>query len=286
MKKSSQYLTPKNNYKFNKDMSKADIQRSQVNDTHMKYVILRIDYSGVTNSSKLVDLFDKRFPRAFRYRNLVTQREVSVAFRQEDLQAISKAVSVPLNVVDKEPLYRYSGFRQGQCQATLDISQFYMCMTINCENNYDGLDKYLECFKGAISIFMNAVDYFYPQRLGIRKCRIQDFNTIEAINNVFESFVFNELNLQIGQEQSYREYRTSILDINQNKLNINVLRKRYHMTNNEQYRTSLDIDVYYQDDELLNRININQLIHIANDCEFDVYKMCMTNNYLSGNVGD
>ena len=267
-------------------MSKADIQRDQVHDTHMKYVIMRIDYSGVTNSTKLVDLFDKRFPRAFRNRNLVTQREISVAFRQEDLQTISKAVSVPINVVDKEPLYRYSGFKQGRCQATLDISQFYMCMTINCEHNYDGLNNYLECFKGAISIFMNTIDYFHPQRLGIRKCRVQDFDTIEAINNVFESFVFDVPNLQIGQEQSYREYRTSILDVNQNKLNVNVLRKRYFVTKNEQYRTALDIDVYYQDDELLNDNNINQLVHLANDYEFNVYKMCMTNNYLTGNVGD
>ena len=267
-------------------MSKVDIQRSQVHDTHMKYVILRIDYSGVTNSSKLVDLFDKRFPKAFRNRNWIAQREISVAFRQEDLQAISKAVSVPINVVDKEPLYRYSGFRQGQCEASLDISQFYMCMTINCDNNYDGLDNYLECFKGAVSIFKDKVDYFHPRRLGIRKCRVQDFDTIAAINNVFESFVFDEPNLQIGQTQSYREYRTSILDINQNKLNVNVLRKRFFKTNDERYRTSLDIDVYCQDDQLLNDDNINQLVRVANDYEFDVYKMCMTNNYLVGNVGD
>ena len=54
-------------------MSKADIQRNQVHDAHMKLVIIRLDYSGVIDSSELIKIFDKRFPRAFQNRNYVVR---------------------------------------------------------------------------------------------------------------------------------------------------------------------------------------------------------------------
>lgn len=266
-------------------MNKAGIQRNQVHDNHMKFVIVRLDYSGVTDSTELVKLFDKKFPKAFKDREYVITREISLALRKEDLVSISEAVSVPISVIEKEKIVRYRGLINVPGDVTLDISQFYICMTIKYNENYDGFNNYVEYFKGAITLFKEKVDYFSPRRLGIRKCRVENFTQLERLNAVFEPFVFNEPNLSIGKlGESLREYRSYLQNDNLNNIRTNIIRRFMPIAENgeRRYNTILDIDVYYRDKDLLIGRDINNLIDEANQFEFEVYKMCMAENYLLG----
>ena len=259
-------------------MSKETIQRGDVHDKHMKYVILRLDYSGVTDSKALTRLFDDRFPKAFNERLNVVTREVSLTLRKEDLKAISDAVSVPVSVIEKEQIVRYNGLKTVKGDVTLDISQFYICMTIKYDNNYEGLDKYLEYFKGAITVFKNKIDYFCPRRLGIRKCRVQDFYTVDELNTVFEKFVFDEDGFPIGKLGVLpREYRTYLGDETRNDVRVNIVRKAQlvKIKGEDKIWTSLDIDAHSDNPELLQKRDIGNIISDVNQFEFDVYKMCM-----------
>ena len=263
-------------------MSKSEIQRHQVHDTHMKYVILRLDYSGVTDRKTLIKLFDNRFPRAFKKRDNVITKEVSLTLRQEDLKTISAAVSVPVSVIEKEPIIRYSGVTNVKGDVTLDISQFYICMTIKYDENYDGLDKYLEYFKGAITVF-KSIDYFCPRRLGIRKCRTQNFMSEDDVNKVFEKFVFDDENLRIGSLGKLpREYRTYLGDETKGGIRVNIIRKAHPITLKgvDMIWTSLDIDAHLDDQEQLLNRDITNLISEVNEFEFEVYKMCMKESEL------
>lgn len=49
-------------------MSKDLIRRDQVHDTHMKYVIIRLDYSGVQDGVELIRAFERRFLSNYRYK--------------------------------------------------------------------------------------------------------------------------------------------------------------------------------------------------------------------------
>lgn len=264
-------------------MSKADILRSHVHDTHMKLVIIRLDYSGIIDSSELIKMFDKRFPRAFQCRNYVIAKEISLALRKDDLKSISEAVSVPISVIEKEKLVRYSGLNNVPGDVTFDISQFYICMTIKYNENYNGFNNYVQYFKGAITLFKDKIPYFHPKRLGIRKCRVENFNKKEMLNSVFEPFVFNDSNLPIGNlGDSLREYRAYLQNDNLNNIRVNIIRRLMPITENGEGKlnTILDIDVYYQDGKLLFERDINNLLDEANQFEFEVYKMCMNEDAL------
>lgn len=269
-------------------MEKKDIQRENVHDMHMKSVILRLDYTGVANINTLIDAFDAKYKTEFPSRQSVSTREVSVALRKEDLNAISKAVMVPVNIIEKERIWQYKGLQGVNGIVTLCISQYYTYMSIEYKDNYDGLSSYLSYFIGAITTFKEKEQYLCPQRFGIRKCRVQDFeiDQIGDMDKTFESFVFNDPNLPIGKiGRIPRQYRTCLCDDSKNNIKVIVQRQVGYMENEhrkEICHTSLDIDVYYDNQEYLNCNPPENIIKVVNDMEFDVYKMCMTKEYLNG----
>ena len=188
-------------------------------------------------------------------------------------------------LIEKERIVRYSGLNNTSGDVTFDISQFYICMTIKYNENYDGFNNYVQYFKGAISLFKDNVAYFSPKRLGIRKCRVETFSQKEMLNSVFEPFVFDDSNLPIGNlGDSLREYRAYLQNDNLNNIRVNIIRRIMPVTENGERKlnTILDIDVYYQDGRLLCERDINNLLDEANQFEFEVYKMCMTENVLLG----
>lgn len=266
-------------------MSKERFERNRLHDTNMKTVIIRLDYAGVIDNQELVKIFDKRFPSAFRSRQEIHNSEFTINLRGDDLKDISDTLSVPVSVIQKERVYRYQGLKDVACEVTLDISQYYLCMTINCQNNYDGLDKYIECFKGAISVFAEKNSYFQPKRLGLRKIRVENKPRIEDFTSIFETFVFNipgySLASSLNLKTKYYDY-IECPDMNNLRFNINRainrLEKRSDQGISYLYQSVLDIDAYYKSDTL-NRIN--ELLNQANKEEFKVYKACMKETYLN-----
>ena len=261
---------------------KQGFTRNNIKDTFMKVVIVRLDYAGVNNLNEVIKLFDKKFPKAFKRKNIVENREINVNFRETDFQSISDSLSTPVNAIKRERFVRYEGINDCQCDVTLDMSQFYLCLTIKCDNNYDGLTNYIAPLKGAIKIFKEKIPYFSPKRLGIRKVRVENNNNINHFSTIFEPFVFPKLVFNIGRDKLVKsDYLDVILD-ESSKLTANI--KREIIVNKDKtgapiYTTSLDIDAYYYEDALCYG-NINELINSANTKEFELYKQCMTYDYL------
>ena len=266
-------------------MSKDSIQRSDVHDTHMKYVILRLDYSGMQDVDALKKEFHKRYGGNFSKEEVGVLKSASLTFREEDLKAISKAVTASIRDIENGQIFRYRGLKHVKGDVTLDISQFYLCMTIGYHDDYEGLNKYLDSFKGAITTFKEKFSYFTPKRLGIRKCRVENFRQIQEIDRVFESFVFNDGNLPIGKfGESLRVYRASLSDDGEYGIKVNVTRSLQPVLSNgrNEIMTSLDIDAYVDNQNLLISRNINKIIDEVNNFEFKVYKMCMKEDALLG----
>ena len=251
----------------------------------MKTVIIRLDYSGVVDSTQLHKLFDKQFPKAFKERHEIHNNEFNIQLKQDELRSISKSLSVPVNVIEKETIVRYKGLKNVACEVTLDISQYYLCMTINCNNNYDGLDNYLEYFKGAISVFIDKMSYFQPKRLGIRKIRVEERDSRDAFNLVFEDFVFNSPTYDLLRADNFKTEYFDFFEItNMNNIRFNIHRTMDKLNvkdsaGNEQtkYRAILDIDAYYRSDDLQD---INALLRQSNNEEFNIYLSCMKESYL------
>jgi len=264
-------------------MSKDRFNRERIHDSMMKMVIIRLDYSGVIDIKDLVKIFDKHFPRAFKERFEHHNQEFNIQLRKEDIESIHKTLSVPINVISRETITRYHKIQDAACDATLDISKYYLCMTVKCNNNYDGLDRYVSIIKGAITTFKKNIPYFSPKRFGLRKVRIENKRNKEEFNTIFEDNVFFEHDYELDNcIYTGKEYVDIMVLPEVHNLNINVRAKLEllkTLDGHSEYMTTLDIDAYYNGDELLN-VNLNDLIDEANLYEFNIYKSCMKESYL------
>jgi uncharacterized protein (TIGR04255 family) len=260
-------------------------ERGRLHDTNVKTVILRLDYAGVVDSILLNKLFVKRFPKAFKERQEIHNNEFNIQLRQDELRSISKSLSVPINVIEKETIIRYKGMRDVACDVTLDISQYYLCMTIKCENNYDGLDKYLECFKGTITVFSENVDYFQPKRLGIRKIRVEAHSSKSNFKDIFENFVFDVPSYDLKDADNFKTEYFDFFEVpalNHIRFNIHrtmdkLEKQEVDGTKRTTYQAVLDIDAYYRSNDMAD---INKLLTQANNEEYKVYLYCMKECYL------
>jgi uncharacterized protein (TIGR04255 family) len=253
----------------------------------MKKVIIRLDYGGVLDGSKLAKIFAKTFPSDFREREEVHNDKYSIDLRADELKEISESLSIPVSVIERGITYRYKNLRGSACKVTMSVSQYYLCMTIICEENYDGLNNYIKYFKGAISAFAKEESYFQPKRLGLRKIRVECRKSISDFNDVFENTVFREPDYSISATTKLKsEYFDFIECSDKDNICFNIRRILERLKDNNNvspqfvYQSTLDIDAYYTFDETNMTSKINSLLEQANDLEFDVYKACMRESYL------
>lgn len=264
-------------------MAKDRFSRENTHDTNLKTVIIRLDYSGVSDINDLVKLFDKKFPNEFKERHEHHNSEYNIQLSKEDIETISKTLFLPVNVIQRETIMRYHGMKHGNCDVVLDISKYYLCMTLNSENNYDGIDNYISSFKGAITLFKEKIPYFRPRRLGLRKIRVESKTSLVGFKDIFEDELFRH---HIYGYESPALLRKESLDCFEvakfNHLRFNVRGLMNYGKDSDgtyQYTSSLDIDAYYTEASLDNN-DINRLITTANLQEFEVYKNCMKESYL------
>lgn len=263
-------------------MAKSTIRRNEVRDLYLKQIIIRLDFVGVTNVDALVKHFDKRFPKFFKSRQEIYSKNIEI--RENDMKVISEVLSLPINRLEQVKIYRYEEMRDAVERVTLDISQYFLCMTIFCDEHYDGLNNYLECFKGAITVFSNEESYFKPKRLGLRKIRVQEMRELQQYTNVFEPFVYDLPNYDIYDRQIKKSvYIDYFSDLAHDDLSFNIRREcgKGKDTNEGaiQYQFVLDIDAYYQKDSF-EGMSISRLLDFANEQEFLVYKSCVSEAYL------
>ncbi len=264
-------------------MAKDRFLRENTHDTNIKTVIIRLDYSGVADLNDLVKLFDKRFPNEFKERHEHHNREFNIQLRKEDIETISKTLSLPVSVIERETIMRYHGMKRGNCDVFMDISKYYLCMTLNSDGDYDGIDNYLSSFKGAVTVFIEKIPYFRPRRLGLRKVRVESKPSLNDFKNIFVDELFRNHIFGYDSPALLKKESLDCFELSQfNNLKFNVRGLMIHGGTQEgglQYTSTLDIDAYYTD-KSLDDVDINRLITTANQQEFEVYKNCMTESYL------
>ena len=264
-------------------MSRDRFFREHIHDTNIKTVIIRLDYSGVADLNDLVKLFDKKFPNEFKERHEHHNREFNIKLRKEDIEIISKTLSLPVSVIERETIMRYQGLKRGNCDVSMDISKYYLCMTLNIDNNYDGIDNYLSSFKGAITVFKEKILYFRPRRLGLRKVRVESKPSLNDFKGIFVDELFRNHIFGYDSPALLKKESLDCFELPQfNNLRFTVRGQMIHGATQDgtiQYTSTLDIDAYFTDKSLDN-VDINRLITTANLQEFEVYKNCMTESYL------
>lgn len=262
---------------------KSAFLRERIHDKNMRVVIVRLDFAGISDLNDLIKTFDKGFPSTFKRKCVMENREVNVSFREKDFESISKSLSIPVEAIKSERFVRYEKIEGCNCDVSFDISQFYLCMTIKCQNNYDGLTNYVAPLKGAIKLFKDKFNYFSPKRLGIRKVRVQTENSLKEFQDIFEPFIIEPHNFNINQPRLRKSESIDVIEDAEKKLRFNIRREIASVLDKEkaaQITVTLDIDAYYHE-EALEKGKINDMLSFANQKEFEIYKNCMKSDYLS-----
>lgn len=258
-------------------LSKEQISRDSIRDIWMKQVIIRLDYAGVADLNELIKIFDLRINK-FAKRQEMYVNQLGFNIRAEDLKNISDTLSIPIEAIKKEKIWRYSELNVGQCSTTLDISQYFMCMTIDCQNNYDGITEYVKVFKEVMEMFTSNIKYFEPKRIGLRKARVQKLKTLDEVANIFEPYIYcmdiAHINSALTHDKFYRDIVKKVDD----SLYININRIIKSIDDETAFNTTLDLDAYTTN---LDKKELSNIIDVANAYEFEVYKSCMTLNYLN-----
>lgn len=274
-------------------LEKNEITRKHLKSNIMKQIIMRVDYQGVLDNSKLAEVFSNQMKGRFEKREITFHNRIDIDTTR--LNEISETLSVPVREIEKQEITRFSYATFGPDELTLDVGKYYTCLTIDCRQ-YSSIDPYLTFFVEMIGFFYQVEDYLDIKRIGLRKIGGKIFNSIQEINADFELRFFNFSLLNEGFSTNSCAYKDEIQE-SQDGPNVNfirILEKGYLRENNaekEAYQVILDLDGYYNE-ESLNQLGLREgksdlasnLLRKTNDESlFRIFKMSVTKEFLNAN---
>jgi uncharacterized protein (TIGR04255 family) len=267
--------------------NKSEFTRDNLNGNFLKQIIFRIDYSGVVDILPIVKKFKEKFGARVGIYSKTFHNKVDLDMRS--LEDISETLSVPVRVLEKEAVHRFTDSSTIVNETIFDISTYYTALTINCKD-YKSITEY-EYFLNEYILFMfNIETSFEIKRIGLRKISekvVYDYANLfeifeqnifcnsDEINSAFESNNINNLSVisPIGKDEV----------INYNRRILKGFITDKYGERKTAYQAVLDMDCFLKD-ELLDSVNkqkkASNTISNMNDILFDIYKMSVTYDYL------
>jgi uncharacterized protein (TIGR04255 family) len=269
-------------------MEKISITRDDLKQNILNEIILRIDYTGIISIDGSLETFEKEFKSNFiNYETTFLNRIELGAIRIDE---ISENLSIPVKELEKQLVHRFTKNTFGDDDVTFDISKYFSVMHINTKD-YRSIDAYLKFFNNYIHFLKRENSFLSIKRFGIRKISSNIYSSIDELLHDFESKYFNvefeSRNFKKGGSQM-----VDLLTSEDELYNYNYKRliekgfKKEGDELKEAYQALLDIDGYLteQNIEKLNFLeNAEEIMIQFNDKLFDLFKLSMTNTFLTKN---
>ena len=268
---------------------KVNIKREDIKKNLLKKVLIRIDYDGVASIDNYVeahyDLFGKYFSDT--YKGSINNATID----RNSLDEIADRLSLDVKEFRKEPLHFFRSPKRevivGSDDVELTISTYYAALDIKCKN-YQTIDQYIGLIEDLFRSMFETFKMFKIRRVAIRKISGGAFDTIEALNKVYEPLLFFGAQVSPNAEITFfqREYRdTYILADRTNKVNYAHKFRTILYNNHQLLQTVLDTDVYcdefcLQYVKCTNEKELKELLYSINKHQFDLFKDSVTIDYL------
>lgn len=275
-------------------MSKNGYTRYSMRENMLKKVLIRIDYDGVTDINKWIELIktDDLIKKKFNDYNRVSLNKASLDLSR--MEEVAEQRALPLAAFSSQPLHRFyeSKFEGRQDSVTMEIASLFMTFQINCKS-YSNMDVYRDYITEYIEKFLQFDQFIKIKRIGIRKIGGVSDKRQEDIKGIFEGRFFTEHAIDreeiylIEREFSDKFMKTIHLDADVSKLvKINYSTLCRHQDSSDTYQAILDIDGYIDEfiikqNELEFPRDFKSSIEIVNDYLFELYKKSVTEKYLS-----
>lgn len=224
-------------------MPKSQYNRYSLEENQLKKVLIRIDYSGVTTIEKWVEVIKSSFIKDYfdkYFKSIHNNAKIDLSRIEDPPQ------SIPISEIIKEPIHTFtdSKFRDREDKIQLDITEFYLALTIDCKK-CKNIDLYIEFISTLIKLLLDFDSYIQIKRIGIRKIGGAEFNSINEIYDTYEKeSVFCKLIDKTDVKIADRKYTDRFLKGNDVKINYTRLCRVIKVSGNEKIQVILDMDGY------------------------------------------
>lgn len=271
---------------------KEEIKRDDLKENIMKNIIFRLDYQGMIDSKDFIKIFTNKFPTCFNVYSVNTHNTID--FQLNNIEDISSTLSIPVPEIKKQDVHRFTENNFGSDKLTLDISVFNTILNIEC-NDYVNINEYIDFIKQYIKLLFVSNKYLSLKRFGLRKIGSKIYFNFDDIHKDFEKRFFNFDNI-VDEYNVQKNRCDEVLYNEERQLNINFSRNLdtglyFDAGRNENInalQVTLDLDAYLNEEALGNndyKNNLIELIEIINNKYlFDIFKMCVTKEFLNKNI--
>lgn len=265
----------------------------------LKKVLIRIDYSGVTDINEWIKVFKENTELSSHFRKYSKEVQNQASFSISNMEEIAQSRFIPLKEFQSEPLHRFSesSFKEEgeeedrKDKVVMDVTGLYMTFTIDCVN-YKNMDVYIDFICKYIHVFMSNDRFIDIQRIGIRKVGGDVFKSLDEFAETFETNIFAAPDVaNLNGLLMDREYHDRIIK-RDGTVKVNFSRRCRAISDKKEkivYQALLDIDGYIDKGIIQNKGYKfpedfeNILKRTLNDYLFDLYKLSVTEQYLSKN---
>ena len=167
-------------------MPKSDYDRYSLQENQLKKILIRVDYSGVTQIENWVENIKTSFIKNI-FGNYFKRINNNATLDLSNLTEIAKKQSIPISEIIKEPVHTFteSKFSDREDIVTLDITSLYLILSIECVR-YKSIDPYIELISQLIENLLSSDSFIQIKRIGIRKIGGHEFDTLEEVYQVYE----------------------------------------------------------------------------------------------------
>lgn len=263
-------------------MEKANYTRENFRSSLLKQIVVRIDYSEISNFEGLIQAMAPFLKEHFGNRGKYTTNNINVRIDEKALAGDS----LPLSILPPNDVYRFSSCLLEPIQnVILDVANTFSCLIIDCNEAYDKVDMYLELVSEVMSRIFDFDAYASIVRVGIRKIDSKIFDDMDAAKEIFENVSESQIDIP---NMSAFQYRVSSFIVNHaTGLQVN-LSRTYTNTDDQQFQVDLDIDGYIGNPKFLQGINTRELLSqklvTINNLLFDIFKLNVTEAFLENGL--
>ena len=268
-------------------MNTASIDDSRHSMKHnlLRNVLIRLDYTGITNIDNWVEKFQPVMKDWFPIYSRGVQNNMKANLTS--IEDIAENLSIPIDEIRKETIHEFTGWIKDDNDVTMSISPYFMTINIRC-NNYTLIDAFLDLTSLFLKNMYKNNPYFNIHRIGIRKVNGKAFDTMKEVLAIYRKELFfgvevdEEESLPIGREYTYR------YALNDFSLKVNYSRQ-YRLYNSiqgsQKHQVLLDIDTYI-DKSCIDKHNYNlmensdKILKTINERQFKIFMESVQESYI------
>ena len=262
-----------------------DAIRHSMKHNLLRNVLIRLDYTGITNIDNWVEKFQPVMKDWFSIYSRGVQNNMKANLTS--IEDIAENLSIPIDEIRKETIHEFTGWLKDDNNVTMSISPYFMAINIRC-NNYKLIDAFLDLTSLFLKNMYKNNPYFNIYRIGIRKVNGKAFDTMEEVLDIYRKELFfgaevdEKEGIPIGREYTYRYVLQDF------SLKVNYSRQ-YRLYNSiqglQKHQVLLDIDTYIDKSCIdKNKYNLiedsDKILKIINEHQFKIFMESVQESYI------